>query len=156
MSGRFLRNPLVLIAPTHHWAAQRTEVNFSELTHERFLMREPGSATRMVTETWLRDNNIQLTNTLQIESNEAIRLSVETGLGLAVLSEHTLAQTQANLAIINVKGFPLLSHWYVVKNGDKRLPTAANQFLAFMNAHLGEWIEERYIQNELSRILTQG
>lgn len=154
ISGRFLRNPLVLIAPTHHWAAQRTEVNFSELMHERFLMREPGSATRMVTETWLRDNNIQLTNTLQIESNEAIRLSVETGLGLAVLSEHTLAQTQANLAIVNVKGFPLLSHWYVVKSGDKRLPTAANQFLAFMNMHLGEWIEERYIQNELSRILT--
>ena len=117
-------------------------------------MREPGSATRMVTETWLRDNNIQLTNTLQIESNEAIRLSVETGLGLAVLSEHTLAQTQANLAIVNVKGFPLLSHWYVVKSGDKRLPTAAHQFLAFMNMHLGEWIEERYIQNELSRILT--
>ena len=153
MSGRFLRNPLVMIAPVTHWAARRDEVDIAELINERFLMREPGSATRMVTEAWLRDHNIQLTKTLQIESNEAIRLSVETGLGLAVLSEHTLAQANTNLAVVNVKGFPLLSHWYVVRSGDKRLPAAANQFLKFMNDHLNEWVEEKYVQNEIAKLI---
>ena len=153
MSGRFLRNPLVMIAPVTHWAARRDVVDIAELINERFLMREPGSSTRMVTETWLRDHNIQLTKTLQIESNEAIRLSVETGLGLAVLSEHTLAQANTNLAVVNVKGFPLLSHWYVVRSGDKRLPAAANQFLKFMNDHLNEWVEEKYVQNEIAKLI---
>lgn len=153
VSGRFLRNPLVLIAPKDHWAAQRDQVNFSELVNERFLMREPGSATRMVFENFLRDHNLQLRNTLQIESNEAIRLSVETGLGLAVISEHTLAQARASIAVVNVDQFPLLSHWYLVRQGDRRLPASARQFIEFMNMHLAEWLEEKYVRNELASLL---
>ena len=117
-------------------------------------MREPGSATRMVLENFLRDNNLALRNTLQIESNEAIRLSVETGLGIAVLSEHTLAQAKANIAIVPVEGFPLLSHWYLVRQGDRRLPISALQFIEFMNIHLAEWVEEKYVRNELNVLLT--
>ncbi len=154
VSGRFLRNPLVLIAPKDHWASVRGKpVNFSELVEERFLMREPGSATRMVFENFLRDNNLQLRYTLQIESNEAIRLSVETGLGLAVISEHTLAQVQANIATVAVEGFPLLSHWYLVRQRDRRLPISAHQFIEFMNTHLAEWVEEKYVRNELDILL---
>lgn len=153
ISGRFLRNPLVLIAPKDHWAANKEQVHFSELLNERFLMREPGSATRLVFENFLRDNNLQLRNTLQIESNEAIRLSVETGLGLAVISEHTLAQATANIAIINTEGYPLLSHWYLVRQSDRRLPKAAQQFIEFMNSHLTEWVDEKYVRNELNLLL---
>lgn len=154
VSARFLRNPLVLIAPLQHWAAQRDEVEFSELANERFLMREPGSATRMVFENWLREQNFQLHKTLQIESNEVIRLSVETGLGLAVMSEHTLAQrADSKVAIIKVRDFPLTSHWYLVRHGDRRLPIAAHNFIEFMNTHLGEWMEAKYILNELDALL---
>lgn len=153
ISGRFLKNPLVLIAPIHHWAAQQQQVDFADLVNERFLMREPGSATRMMFENWLRENNVQLHKTLQIESNEVIRMSVETGLGLAVISEHTLAQTNAQVAIINVRDFPLTSHWYLVRHGDRRLPIAAHNFIEFMNAQLSDWVEEKYIRNELSVLL---
>lgn len=154
VSARFLRNPLVLIAPVQHWAAQRQTVDFAELVNERFLMREPGSATRMVFENWLREHNLQLHKTVQIESNEVIRMSVETGLGLAVLSEHTLAQrADSKVAIIKVRDFPLTSHWYLVRHGDRRLPIAAHNFIEFMNTHLGEWVEEKYILNELGALL---
>lgn len=153
ISGRFLRNPLVLIAPKEHWVAERECVHFSELLNERFLMREPGSATRMVFENFLRDNNFQLRNTLQIESNEAIRLSVESGLGLAVISEHTLTQVKANIAIVSVEGFPLLSHWYLVRQGERRLPLSAYQFIESVNTPLSEWVEQEYVRNELSILL---
>src|SRR5690606_21925632 len=111
---RFLINSLVLIAPLLNLSTMNKNLKFSELVNDRFLMREPGSATSMVFETWLREKNYQLQNTLQIESNEVIRMSVETGLGLAVLSEHTLAQTNPKVAILPVKDFPLTSHWYLV------------------------------------------
>lgn len=150
VSRRFLRNPLVLIAPLHHWAVQKGEIEFAELASERFLMREPGSATRLVFENWLREQNVQLLNTMQIESNEVIRMSVENGLGLAVLSEHTLAQSQARVAQINVRNFPLNSYWYLVRHGDRRLPATARNFIDFMTVHLSEWIEEKYIHNELA------
>ncbi len=108
-------------------------------------MREPGSATRMVFENFLREQNFQLHNTMQIESNEVIRMSVENGLGLAVLSEHTLAQSQARVAQIKLHNFPLHSHWYLVQHGDRRLPVTAHNFIEFMSAHLREWVEEKYI-----------
>lgn len=145
-SQRLLHNPLVLIAPLNHWAAKKKSVvNFAELVNERFLMREPGSATRMVFENWLREQNLQLHKTLQIESNEVIRMSVETGLGLAVLSEHTLAQTEAHVAILKVENFPLHSNWYLVRHGDRRLPVAAKNFIDFTHANLAKWVEKKYI-----------
>ncbi|MBR9859068.1 MAG: LysR family transcriptional regulator, partial [Gammaproteobacteria bacterium] len=92
LSGRFIHNPLVLITPPDHWAVNNAPADFSALLEERFLLREPGSATRLVFEEWLRKRNLQLKRVMQIESNEVIRMSVEQGLGLAVLSEHTLAE----------------------------------------------------------------
>jgi DNA-binding transcriptional LysR family regulator len=109
---------------------------------------------RLVFENWLREQNVQLLNTMQIESNEVIRMSVENGLGLAVLSEHTLAQSQARVAQINVRDFPLNSHWYLVRHGDRRLPITARNFIDFMTVHLGEWIEEKYIHNELGVLVS--
>lgn len=144
-SSRFLRNPLVLIAPPHHWAAQRSHLQLQELMQERFIMREPGSATRMVFEQFLRENNLHLQQSLQMESNEAIRMSVEAGLGLAVLSEHTLAQSSAPVAILKVQGFPLLSHWYWVRHSDKRLSPSAEQFLTCANAQLKNTMDARYL-----------
>ncbi len=90
-------------------------------------MREPGSATRMQFESWLSSQGVELSKTMQIESNEAIRLSVASGLGLAVLSTYTLAQSNDQFKILKVKGFPLNSHWYLVARKDKRLSASARR-----------------------------
>jgi DNA-binding transcriptional LysR family regulator len=153
LAGRFLANPLVLIAPQEHWAAARRQVPVSELAGERFLSREPGSATRLVFESWLRDNDIRLANTMQIESNEVIRLSVGEGLGLAVLSEHTISAGAENLAVVDAEGFPLSSYWYLVCHGDRPLPPPARRFVRHLDGHLEECVAPRYIHNELGPIL---
>lgn len=148
-SAAIIRNPLQLIGPKGHWAAQRTELDFGELKHERFLMREPGSATRMALETWLSARGLELNNTQQIESNEAIRLSVASGLGLAVLSAHTLQEGRERLVQLPVTGFPLESTWYLVARQDRRLTTAARALVEFMQAHLGQWIEPGWALSNL-------
>lgn len=154
LAGRFLANPLVLIAPQDHWSQGRSSVLFNELREERFLLREPGSATRLVFENWLRDHDIRLHKIMQIESNEVIRMGVESGLGLAVLSEHTILAGVENLVVVDVKGFPLGSSWYLVCHGNRRLPQAACRFVQYMDAHLGECIDTRYVRNELQPILS--
>lgn len=113
----FMHNPLVLIAPAQHWAAQRT-VEFHELIDERFLIREPGSATRMVFDTWLAGQGLHLQHRSQIESNEAIRMSVAAGQGLAVLSRHIVEHGNDPVAVVNVKGFPLPGQWHIVSHDD--------------------------------------
>lgn len=140
-----VKNPLQLIAPLEHWAAGQTQLNFSQLKQERFLLREPGSATRMMFEAWLSSQGIQLSHSMQIESNEAIRLSVAAGLGLSVISGHTLLEGREKLAVLNVAGFPLNSHWYLVRNADKRLSYAAQSLTGFIAENLPDCIESDWL-----------
>lgn len=155
LSGRFIHNPLVLITPPDHWAVNNPPADFSALLEERFLLREPGSATRLVFEEWLRKRNSQLKRVMQIESNEVIRMSVEQGLGLAVLSEHTLAEGDQKVGRPTIPGFPLGSHWYLVCHNNRRMPYAAANFVRFINDNLAHCVDQRYIQNDLAELLGQ-
>lgn len=149
-----VKNPLQLIAPSDHWAVGRQQLSFAQLKQERFLLREPGSATRMMFEAWLSSQGIQLSHSMQIESNEAIRLSVAAGMGLSVISGHTLLEGREKLAVLDVAGFPLNSHWYLVRNADKRLSYAAQSLTQFIAAHLPDCIEADWLLDKL-KIYTQ-
>ncbi|MGM0536864.1 MAG: LysR family transcriptional regulator [Pseudomonadota bacterium] len=152
-AGRFLRNPLVAVAPRGHPLAGRERVAMSELLGERFLLREPGSATRMLFESWLQEQGLTLGPTLQMASNEAIRVGVASGMGLAVLSEHVLPPEHPDLVILPVAGLPLESHWQFIVRRDRRLPHAALGLLRFAEGHLGECVEARFLCNELDALL---
>ncbi|BDQ65000.1 LysR family transcriptional regulator [Shewanella xiamenensis] len=152
LSARIIKNPLQLIAPKDHWAVGRQQVRFSELKQERFIIREPGSATRLMFESWCSAQGIALSETMQIESNEAIRLSVASGLGLSVISAHTLQEGREKPAVLSVSGFPLESNWYLVGRRDKRLPYAAMQLVAFMATHLAECIEPEWVAADIQQL----
>ncbi|WP_111412203.1 LysR family transcriptional regulator [Billgrantia lactosivorans] len=153
LAGRFLRNPLVVVAPQGHPLAHRESISLGELLRERFLLREPGSATRMMFESWLQEHGLSLGPTLQMASNEAIRVGVAAGLGLAVLSEHVLPQEHPDLVILPVRDFPIESHWQFIVRRDRRLPHAALGFLRFAAGHLDECVEPRFVANELEAML---
>lgn len=147
-----LKNPLLLIAPADHWATTNTALSFTSLINERFLLREPGSATRNVFESYLSRQGLQLAHSMQIESNEAIHLSVTSGLGLAVLSAHTLSQSSEPLAVLDVLDFPLQSHWYLVTHRTKRLPNAAVQLIRFIGEHLPSFVEQQFLVDDLYQL----
>jgi DNA-binding transcriptional LysR family regulator len=149
---RILKNPLQLIAPADHWARNTKALRFNEVAQERFLLREPGSATRSVFESYLSRQGFQLAHSMQIESNETIRLSVASGLGVAVLSAHTLSQSNEALAILDVIDFPLQSHWYLVTHKTKRLPYAAVQLIKFIGEQLPNYVEAQFLVEDLQQL----
>lgn len=149
---RILRNPLCLIAPPGHWAAGQAQVAMKSLLGERFLIREPGSATRLMFEAWLSSQGLQLGPVMQIESNEAIRLGVAAGLGLSVISAHTLQEGREVLSTLAVDGFPLDSHWYLVTRKDRRLSAAARQFIGFMASQLQHCVEPAWVAPDIDRL----
>ncbi|MFY0990615.1 LysR family transcriptional regulator [Halomonas sp. C05BenzN] len=153
LAGRFLRNPLVVVVPREHRLAGRDSVAMGELLKERFLLREPGSATRMLFESWLQEQGLSLGPTLQMASNEAIRVGVASGMGLAVLSEHVLPPEHSDLVVLPVTGLPIESHWQFIVRRDRRLPHAALGFLRFAEGHLDECVEPRFLCNELGAML---
>ncbi|MFP4137334.1 MAG: LysR family transcriptional regulator [Halomonas sp.] len=153
LAGRFLRNPLVAVAPRGHPLAERERIAMAELLEERWLLREPGSATRMLFDSWLQEQGLTLGPTLQMASNEAIRVGVAAGMGLAVLSEHVLPPQHPELVILPVTGLPIESHWQFIVRRDRRLSHAAQGFLGFGAQRLAECVESRFLSNELPGLL---
>ncbi|RMD70356.1 MAG: LysR family transcriptional regulator [Gammaproteobacteria bacterium] len=130
----FMDNPLVVIAPTDHPLVGRKAIPFAALARETFLVREKGSGTRIAMERFFEEKGFQLSTGMEMSSNEAIKQAVQAGLGLGIVSIHTLAlelETR-RLHILDVEGFPILRHWYVVHRKGKRLSTVAQAFRRFV------------------------
>ncbi|RFA24702.1 LysR family transcriptional regulator [Alkalilimnicola ehrlichii] len=153
LAARFMRNPLVLVGPAGHPAAKAERVAISDLLGERFLLREVGSATRMMFDSWLQEQGVSLGATMQLASNEAIRVGISSGLGLALLSEHVLAPSDRSLAKLPVEGLPIESYWQFIVWRDRRLPHAALAFLRFADEHLETWVESQWLRNEVGRLV---
>jgi DNA-binding transcriptional LysR family regulator len=130
----FMENPLVVIAAPSHPLAQVRDIPLARLTEETFISREIGSGTRMAAERFFDEAGTRLTTAMEMSSNEAIKQAVQAGLGLGVVSVHTLEMelVLGRLVILDVKGFPILRHWYVVHRQGKRFSVVAQAFLNFV------------------------
>ncbi|WP_404472796.1 LysR family transcriptional regulator [Vreelandella venusta] len=153
VAARFMRNPLVAIAAADHPLTQHATLSMEQLLNERLLLREPGSATRMLLESWLQEHGLTMKKTLQMASNEAIRVGVAARMGVAVLSEHVLPKEHPEISILPIEGFPIESHWQMIARNDQRLPQSAQRFLHYVHTHLVHWIEPRFLCNELDTLL---
>ena len=130
----FMENPLVVIAPVKHALAAEKGIPLERLQSETFLVREQGSGTRSAMERFFNQHGIQFQAGMEMSSNEAIKQAVQAGLGLGILSLHTIGlELETNrLKVLDVKGFPIMRHWYVVHRKDKRLSTVAQAFKVFL------------------------
>lgn len=137
VSEPFADNPLVLVAPPGHPLVGKKRIAPERLKHEPFILREPGSGTRLTAEKFFATHGIALKNRLEVGSNEAIKQTVAGGLGLAVLSAHTVTAELAlgELVQLDVKGFPLIRQWHVVVPRGKRLSAAARAFKDWLFTH---------------------
>lgn len=129
----FLENPLVVLAaPDHALAAQR-HIPLARLAEEPWLMREPGSGTRKAVERLFSEQGLALATRMELGSNEAIKQAVLAGLGISVLSRHTLSlHAPDQFAILDVDGFPILRQWYAVYPAARQQTVVARTFLDFL------------------------
>ena len=130
----FMENPLVIVAPPDHPLAHQKKIPLKRLQDEVFLVREPGSGTRIAMERFFAERNIHLKTGMEVGSNEAIKQSVQAGLGLGLLSRATIEQELElkRLVVLDVAEFPIMRHWYMVHRQGKRLSAAAEAFKQFM------------------------
>jgi DNA-binding transcriptional LysR family regulator len=134
VAERFLDNPLVVIAPPGHPLAGEKRIPPARLRAETFLVREQGSGTRSAMERYFAANDLRLATPMEMSSNEAIKQGVEAGLGLGVVSLHTLAMELAlgQLVVLDVVKFPIMRYWYIVYREGKRLSLVAQSFREFV------------------------
>jgi len=130
----FMENPLVVIASPNHPLTAKKVLHLEDLENESFVVRERGSGTRIAMERYFTDRGVELNTGMEMTSNEAIKQAVEAGLGLGIVSIHTMALEleTSRLVILDVKEFPILRHWYVVHRQGKRLSPVAEAFREFV------------------------
>ncbi|KJH73447.1 LysR family transcriptional regulator [Aliterella atlantica] len=149
-----LENPLVAIAPHNHPLAKEKNISLQRLAQEPFIMREPGSGTRMVVEGFFKENRVELNVEMEIGSNEAIKQAIAGGLGLSILSRHSLALEGTNgpLTVLDVEGLPIQRHWYIIYPASKQLSVVARTFLDYFleeGKQIAEQTTLEYMQGTL-------
>jgi DNA-binding transcriptional LysR family regulator len=140
----FMDNRLVIIAPAQHPLANERNIPMSRLAQETFLVREQGSGTRIAMERFFSAQNIHLTTGTEMSTNEAIKQAVQAGMGLGILSLHTvqLELELKRLIVLDVESFPVHRHWYVIHRKGKRLTSIAQAFKDFLLSEASQIIRE--------------
>lgn len=130
----FMDNHLVVIGPPHHGLAGRGRIPMERLKQEVFLIREPGSSSRAAMEDIFATHGMSFAAGMEMSSNEAIKQAVQAGLGLGIISLHTigLELETRRLTVLPVEGFPVIRQWHIAHRPGKRLPSVAEKFRAFV------------------------
>ena len=132
----FMENPLVILAAPDHPLAKARHIPLARLAEEPWLLREPGSGTRKAVERLFAENGFTLKPRMELGNNESIKQAVLTGLGISVLSRHTLAlHDPAQFAVLDVQGFPIIRQWYAVYPAGRQRSVVARTFLDFLLSH---------------------
>lgn len=129
----FAPNPLVVMVPRDHPMVGRKKIPLSEIAEEPFILREPGSGIRDATLRLFSAAGLRPNVRMELGSNEAIKHAIVGGLGVSILSLHSLTLEGSNgpVAVIDVDGFPILRKWFMVHPKGKDLSLVAKAFLDY-------------------------
>lgn len=132
-------NPIVVIASMSDALSLRGRITLKELATARFILREPGSGTRMAADQHFRKKKFRPDVRLELGSNEAVKESVAGGLGIGVVSRHALhgLDKENGVRVIDVDGFPLPSSWHMVHHASQKLSPVALAFRKHLFAEIG-------------------
>lgn len=130
----FARNPHVFVAPPEHRFARAKRLLLARVAEEPLILREKGSGTRQVLERLFAEHALKIHGRMEMSSNEIIKQAVIAGMGISLLSQHTvkLELETGRLVALPVQGLPVVRDWHLVHLQDKRLPPVARAFKTFL------------------------
>lgn len=146
VSEPLAQNPNVLVGPIIHRLAGLRRFDLQELRRETFLQREDGSGTRLMIEEMFRAHLFKPAKIITMGSNETIKQAVMAGLGISLLSLHTLSLElrTGEIAILKADGLPLLRTWNVVHARRRQLSPAAAAFRRFLIEQTKAYLDTAY------------
>ncbi len=136
----FLPNELIAIVAPGHPLATARRVSLERLAREPFIVREEGSGTRETADEALAQAPDPIRIVMELASNGAIKRAVARGLGVAIVSRHSVSlELKLGLVVeVPVAGFPLHRQWHLVYPSGRRLGPIGTAFLEFV--HDGSWL----------------
>ena len=142
----FAAHPHVFVcAPDHPWL-KRTPVAAEDLRELPFIARETGSGTRAALDEFCQSAGVSLSIKMELWGNEIIKQTVMAGMGISFLSLHTigLELTMQRIAVLPVKGAPVMRGWNCVHTLAKVLSPAAEALRYYVLENAESYLAQRF------------
>jgi LysR family transcriptional regulator, low CO2-responsive transcriptional regulator len=138
ISEALMSNEVVCITAPDDPALTSKRLHAADLAGRVWLLREPGSGTRILNEQFLTDCGLA-PNTLTLGSNGAIKQAARVGLGISLVSR---AAVEAELATgrlgeLRLRDGPAARPWFVLRSATGPKHAAAVEFVAFARSAAG-------------------
>ncbi len=128
----FMTDKMILIVPADHaWAKRQSPIHLEELADQMFLISKQGSGTWRLLSKVFDTAGIVLKNKMELGTTEGIKQGVAAGLGISIISKHTLAGELASGLVLQLplKGEHLKRDLFLVYRKDRYLSQAAQAFI---------------------------
>ncbi|MBU8582165.1 MULTISPECIES: LysR family transcriptional regulator [Bacillus] len=101
----FMQDELFITASSNHPLAAKQDVTMADLQNQTWVTREVGSGTREYLNHVIRSNGLKVKSFLTISSNQGIKETLMTGIGLSLLSESVIERDvqHGNLSVLRLK-----------------------------------------------------
>jgi DNA-binding transcriptional LysR family regulator len=148
-SRRFARNLLAVVTAPDDPLAKRSAVALPELAARTWLLREPGSGTRILSEEYLAGHELS-PETVTLGSNGAIKQAVGLGLGVALQSRCSVALEVelGMLATIRLRERLPERWWYVVRSAVGPVPAEVAAFMEFVQTPAAQYALAKVLTRE--------
>ena len=138
-------HPHILIARPDHPLITARDISRERLLAETFILREAGSGTRILLERFLdRVGECRTYDQLEFNTNETLKQAVIAGLGIALISAHTVMDALAanRITTIDMPGLPIVRQWHLVHTVNAGLPPVTEKVLDFIIAQDGSFLPQ--------------
>ncbi|MBB6731272.1 LysR family transcriptional regulator [Cohnella zeiphila] len=130
---------LKLVVPPFHPLASKAVVELDDLSGEAFLVHEPGSTSRELSEQWAMENGLRWNVRMELGAIETIKESVKHGMGIGILPWRSVMKEAAEgtLAMRDLPGKVRLRTISLAYRKEDELVPQASQFISFIRTKLG-------------------
>ncbi len=141
------KDRLVLIVSKDHAWCKKKSITLPELMKEPFVIREKGSATRELFESYLKKtksiSHAQFNICGELGSSEAIKEAVIAGWGVSVISVHAVSRelSQGLLCEVPIQGLTMDRHFYLIYKRQFEFRSFHKTFINFIKRYTPESLD---------------
>ncbi|MDG1331682.1 MAG: LysR family transcriptional regulator [Crocinitomicaceae bacterium] len=128
---QLMDNNLFLVGSSQSTSKTKHAKDLEKVT---LLYREDGSAARKKMEDYLLQNDVNVSKSMELVSNEAVKQAVNAELGYSIMPLIGLRSSLINksIKIVPMKGLPIVTHWNLIYSRDKKLNPAQETLVEFI------------------------
>lgn len=123
---------VLIVAPSHPLAAM-PRLTISDVAGEPFILARYGSSTRRLIESTFKERGVTLTVGMEQGGTEDIKKAVESGLGVAVVSQWSVLRevSAGYLRQIEIEGLEMPRYYEMISHKSRYYSPAAQGFMAY-------------------------